>query len=210
MRLGVISDIHGDFSSLEKAWSHLHRLKVDRVVCAGDLVDYGPEPDRVVEFLTHHNIVAVRGNHDRWALRRGPNGIDEFGGATPNQASLDALGRLPPYALISEMRHVSVIVHGSPHSDMEFVQPYSHSAAQLEDYLQQLSADILIYGHTHEPAWYRCEKGLVMNPGSIASLPTVESSRSFAIIDMDAHTVTFHAVETGEEFEVQPWPVDEA
>ena len=71
MRLGLISDIHGDVAALERAWSHLTTMGVDQVVSAGDLVGYGPFPDRVIAFLNDHQIPSVRGNHDRWALSAG-------------------------------------------------------------------------------------------------------------------------------------------
>lgn len=205
MKLGLISDIHGDFQSLQQVWSRLVAAKVDRIVCAGDLVDHGPDPDRVVSFVMEQQILAVRGNHDRWALQRGPFGIDEFGGPTPSRATLDELERLPPFALIAEMSRVGVIVHGSPSSDMEFVNPHTHSALVLEGYLSQLNADLLVFGHTHKPAWYRGSKGLVVNPGSIASIPNLESSRSYAIVDLEALSVTFYKVETGEEVLVRSW-----
>ena len=83
MKLGLISDIHGDPIALELAWAHLTAMRVDRIVCAGDLVGYGPFPDRVVAFLQERQIPSVRGNHDRWALQRGPGVPDEFGGGTP-------------------------------------------------------------------------------------------------------------------------------
>ena len=70
MKLGLISDIHGDAVALELAWANLTVLGADRIVCAGDLVGYGPHPDRVVAFLAEHGIDSVRGNHDRWALER--------------------------------------------------------------------------------------------------------------------------------------------
>src|SRR3954447_17070940 len=95
MKLGLISDIHGDPLALELAWSHLMVLGADRIVCAGDLVGYGPFPDRVVAFLAEHRIDAVRGNHDRWALQRRPGEADPFGGGTPSEATLDGLGTLP-------------------------------------------------------------------------------------------------------------------
>ena len=72
MKLGLISDVHGDPVALELAWAHLTVLGADRIVCAGDLVGYGPPPDRVVAFLVEHGIASVRGNHDRWALRTRP------------------------------------------------------------------------------------------------------------------------------------------
>jgi putative phosphoesterase len=205
MKLGLISDVHGDPVALEKAWGHLTRMGADRVVCAGDLVGYGPSPDPVVAFFAEHRIVSVRGNHDRWALERGPGGIDEFGGGTPGPEALAYLGRLPFDLVVADGPRVVVVVHGSPRSDMEFVTRRTHPPAVLRGDLRELNADVLVTGHTHEPMWYRCDRGLVVNPGSLVSSPAVQSSRTFALLDLEALGVAFHDVETGREVEVGPW-----
>ncbi len=138
MKLGLISDIHGDPIALELAWSHLIVLGADRIVCAGDLVGYGPFPDRVSAFLRDRQIAAVRGNHDRWALERGLGVRDEFGGGTPSAETLEHLRSLPFDLLVSHGRTVGVVVHGSPRSDMEFVNRGSHVPEVLRDDLSDL------------------------------------------------------------------------
>src|SRR5271165_2698190 len=100
MKLGLISDIHGDPVALQLAWSHLTVMGADQIVCAGDLVGYGPFPDRVVAFMREHEIRSVRGNHDRWAVERGPGERDEFGGGTPSVETLEFLRELPPDLLV--------------------------------------------------------------------------------------------------------------
>ena len=205
MKLGLISDIHGDPIALELAWSHLIVLGADRIVCAGDLVGYGPFPDRVSAFLRDRQIAAVRGNHDRWALERGLGVRDEFGGGTPSAETLEHLRSLPFDLLVSHGRTVGVVVHGSPRSDMEFVNRGSHVPDVLRDDLSDLRCDLLVVGHTHQPMWFRCPEGLVINPGSVVSMPVVDSSRTFAVIDLDTLEPTFHDVETGRSVEVEPW-----
>ena len=205
MKIGLISDIHGDHGSLELAWAHLTVLKADRIVCAGDLVGYGPFPDRVAAFLTEHKIDSVRGNHDRWALERGPGVADEFGGAIPADATLEALKQLPADRRVEASGRVGVIVHGSPRSDMEYVTPWSHPPVVLRTMLGALRADFLVVGHTHQPMWYRCEEGLVVNPGAVVAKPFVSTSHTFALLDAEALSVTFHDVETGAEVAVEPW-----
>jgi putative phosphoesterase len=206
VKLGLISDVHGDPLALELAWSHLTVLGADQIICAGDLVGYGPFPDRVATFFTARKIPAIRGNHDRWALRRGPGGRDEFGGGTPGAETLAYLESLPRDRVCAHDGRIAVVVHGSPRSDMEFVTPETHPADRLHEYLTELTADLLVMGHTHVPAWHRCERGLVVNPGSVVSMPVVKTSRTFALVDMQALAVTFHDVETGSELRVEPWP----
>jgi putative phosphoesterase len=205
MKLGVISDIHGDPVALELAWSHLTVMGADRIVCAGDLVGYGPFPDRVVTFMCERQVSSVRGNHDRWALERGAGARDEFGGGTPNSETLDYLRDLPFDLLVSHQTTIAVVVHGSPRSDMEFVTRKSHPRTVLRQYLLDLKCEVLVVGHTHQPMWFRCEKGLVVNPGSVVSAARIDSSRTFALIDLDILEVTFHDVESGGKVAVEPW-----
>ena len=210
MKLGLISDIHGDPVALELAWSHLTVMGADRIVCAGDLVGYGPYPDRVVAFLAERQIASVRGNHDRWALERGLGVPDEFGGGTPSAETLQVLAALPFDLLVADLDQVGVIVHGSPRSDMEFIQRRTHPPSALRADLRALGADLLVVGHTHEPMWYRCNRGLVVNPGSVVSMPVVKkSSRTFALVDLTERSVSFHDVESGEMIPLDPWPEED-
>jgi putative phosphoesterase len=205
MKIGVISDIHGDPLSLELAWSHLTILGADQIVCAGDVVGYGPFPDRAVKFLESRKVQAVRGNHDRWAIERGPGLRDEFGGSAPSAKTIDVLAALPKHLVIEAGGRVVVVVHGSPNSDMEYVRRTTHGPAVLDDLLVELGADILVVGHTHAPMWYRGERGLVVNPGSVISMPVVRSSRTFALLDLELMTATFHDVESGRVLDVPHW-----
>jgi putative phosphoesterase len=206
MKLGLISDLHGDPVALELAWAHLTTMYVDRILCAGDLVGYGPFPDRVADFLRDKQIPSARGNHDRWALERGPGAADRFGSGTPGQSTIEYLSTLPPHLIVEVGTRVAVVVHGSPVDDMEFVTRPTHPPTVLRRYLRELACDLLVVGHTHKPMWYRAPSGrLVVNPGSVVSMPVVKTSRTFAVADLEASSVTFHDVETGEPVPLEPW-----
>jgi putative phosphoesterase len=205
--IGLISDVHGDPIGLELAWAHLTVMGVKTILCAGDLVGYGPFPDRAVAFLEEHRIPSVRGNHDRWALERGLDMPDEFRGGTPNAETLATLKRLEPSLVRDLDGEIVVVVHGSPRGDMEFIAPKSHPAEILRGYLETLDADVLVHGHTHRPMWYRSPEGrMVVNPGSIVSAPVVETSRTFSVVDLKARAIRFFDVESGREVDVPPWP----
>lgn len=206
MKLGVIADIHGDPVGLELAWAHLMVMGAERIICAGDLVGRGPFPERVIAFAKEYEIPTVRGNHDR-ATGLDPLGApDPFGGGPVSPESRRWLAGLPR-DLVMECppRRVLVMVHAGLADDLEFVTPKTHPAPVLEGFLAQVGADILVFGHTHEPGWHRSPKGLVLNPGSVVSLPGVRSSRTFAMLDTDLLSATFHDVETGEPVDVPPW-----
>jgi putative phosphoesterase len=205
MKLGLISDVHGDPVALELAWAHLTVLGADRIVCAGDVVGYGPWPDRAVAFLKEHAIDSVRGNHDRWALERGPGVRDPFRGGTPSALTLEYLAGLPFDRIIEADGRIVVVVHGSIRDDMEWVTRKDHPRAVLRGWLGDIGADVLVVGHTHEPMLCETDRGLVVNPGSVISVPVTTTSRTFALLDLATLAVSFHAVETGEPVEVRPW-----
>lgn len=63
----VVGDIHGCFSLLSEALDKLgFDYATDRLFSVGDLVDRGPENERVLEFLKYPWFYAVRGNHDQF------------------------------------------------------------------------------------------------------------------------------------------------
>ena len=44
MRQALISDIHGNLEALTAVLADIREQRVDRIVCLGDVVGYGPNP----------------------------------------------------------------------------------------------------------------------------------------------------------------------
>ena len=204
MKLGLISDIHADPVALELAWSHLTVMGADQIVCAGDLVGYGPFPDRVISFLREHQVSSVRGNHDRWALERGAGVRDEFGGGTPSAETLQHLRELPAELLIAHQETIGVIVHGSPRSDMEFVTRQSHPGRVLRSTSRTSTASSWSSATRINRCGFAARKDWSSTPARSFRGP-VDSSRTFAIVDLDVLEVSFHDVESGAPVDVEPW-----
>jgi putative phosphoesterase len=205
MKIGLVSDVHGDAETLVHALQVLRAHGAERIMSCGDLVGYGPHPDEVATVFAENAVRSVRGNHDRWALQRPAGTPDEFGGATPSAATLEFLRQLPSHLILTAGARRVVIVHGSPRSDMEFVLRRTHPPDRLRTDLVSLEADLLVVGHTHEPMWYRCDRGLVVNPGSVIALPAIRSSRSVAVVDLEYLTAGFYDAHSGRPIEVPPW-----
>jgi predicted phosphodiesterase len=60
----ILSDIHGNREALEAVLDHAQN-RYDRILCLGDLVGYGADPNFVVDWAREHVAAIVRGNHDR-------------------------------------------------------------------------------------------------------------------------------------------------
>ena len=48
-RFAVISDIHGNLHALQAVLARINQLDVDGIICLGDIVGYGPLPDRCID-----------------------------------------------------------------------------------------------------------------------------------------------------------------
>ena len=170
-RLGVISDLHADLRALQQALVQFDHLGADMVVCAGDVIDGGDQPEEVIDLLRERDIPTVMGNHDRWALARHDNGEPEHDGdARPLYMSADAINWLAslPKVWRKTIECVrAVVVHGTPLSDMDGIYP-GETGSELESWLAVAEADVLVVGHTHIPLLRHVSGGrLVVNPGAL-------------------------------------------
>jgi len=68
VRFGIISDIHGNFPALQAVLEALDHQKVAYVFCAGDVVGYGPHPEKCIRTVQRRGITCVRGNHDQYVI----------------------------------------------------------------------------------------------------------------------------------------------
>lgn len=87
MKLAVISDIHSDFPSLEKAVRIIKRSGIDQVICLGDIVGYsyhyadhldGRDPDACVSMVRDSCSHVICGNHDLHAVNKLPANHQEL------------------------------------------------------------------------------------------------------------------------------------
>ncbi|GAC1652370.1 MAG: hypothetical protein NVS9B12_01700 [Vulcanimicrobiaceae bacterium] len=82
MRYAVVSDVHSNLESLKVMLSKLE--SGDGLLCLGDMVGYGPNPNECVDLLRARCAAAVLGNHDVAA-------IDNFGVEYFNAAARAAI-----------------------------------------------------------------------------------------------------------------------
>ena len=69
----LISDIHGNLEALQAVFDHIDSQGIDRVICLGDLVGYGPDPEAVVDLVAERCEWSLSGNHDYAMLTEAVN-----------------------------------------------------------------------------------------------------------------------------------------
>ncbi len=64
MPQAVISDIHGDLKALKAVLADIDRRQIDRILCLGDIVGYGPNPCECLDLVGQRCVWSLMGNHD--------------------------------------------------------------------------------------------------------------------------------------------------
>ena len=168
MRYALVSDIHANWPAWCAVRDDLRAQQVDAVVCLGDVVGYGPSPQRVLADVRQYCDQLLLGNHEAAALGRLDLSI--FNDAARRAAEwtatqLDAesktfLNQLPMVAEDEDL----LFVHADP------VAPegwgYVETCKDAEACLAATTQRLIFVGHTHLPEVY------VRRPsGVMAQLP---------------------------------------
>ena len=196
MKIAIISDVHGNLPALEAAVADACARGAKRIICAGDLVGYGPFPSEVCGFVAANRIDCVSGNFDRKTIESIDNpGFFNRKMNARKRKVLDwtlkhvdgraqgLLRSLPQKIELKAAGHEMLIVHGSPDSDVDTIYP-SITSRGLESKLGGIRPGILACGHTHIPFARRMRGMLVVNCGS-AGFPVDGDPRpSFAMLEL--------------------------
>ena len=215
MRYLILSDIHANLEALEATLEHAED-QYDAMVCCGDLVGYGADPNDVTDWVRANIKHVVRGNHDKVAV-----GLEDLEWFNPHaRASAewtrkvltpenrDYLMRLPkgPFEVNSFQ-----IVHGSPLDEDEYLL----DVPEIEQAADYLEIAVSFFGHTHMQGGFHCHRNGVrrlpgpkakeerrvielepgelylLNPGSIGQPRDGDPRAAYAVYDSEARTVTF-------------------
>ncbi|MBZ0309574.1 MAG: metallophosphatase family protein, partial [Anaerolineae bacterium] len=142
MRIGLISDIHGDIKALNRAFDLLDN-RVEAIWCAGDLVGRGSHPNEVVEKVVGLGLPTVLGNHDEIALAMGSyysTREDSFLMCQPH--TLHLLKTLPRTYRTRIGGRTIVMVHGTPRSNAESISLMPAFRERALTWLNKIGADI--------------------------------------------------------------------
>lgn len=185
MKIVIISDIHGNFDALSTLQETYDELWV-----LGDLVNYGPEPEPVVNFVRSKASVVVRGNHDNSiglneaprcsarfqamaeATRRYTDSVLGFG-------PKDYLRNLPLRVESQRGKTRFYLCHAVP-SDPLFGYCEAESPRWLQE-ADSVDADVILVGHTHVPIVRTLGTRMMVNPGSLGQPKTGSPEARYAV-----------------------------
>jgi len=218
VRYLILSDLHANWEALQAVLADAPP-EYGHILCCGDVVGYGADPDLVTEWVRSHVANIVRGNHDKACA-----GLEDLEWFNPvarqsavwtqgiikpdNRAYLRDLGKGP------ERIDGFEILHGSPLDEDE----YLFSEAEVSQIAPYLDSPVSFFGHTHLQGGFLCHRNGVkrlksveagahdsvlelendmeymLNPGSVGQPRDGDPRAAYALYDSQARLVTFRRV----------------
>lgn len=181
MRYAILSDIHGNLDALQAVLADA-APRADALMCLGDVVGYGPEPEPCLELVAERAAVLVAGNHEHGVA--GLLDLDWFNDYARaalewTQTRLDDdhrryLAALPLVVDVGE----ATLVHASPAHPEEW--DYLVSAEDGFGAFAGFTTRLCFVGHSHRPAvWSLGSWGPEFRPGALDV--TIDAGRRYII-----------------------------
>ena len=213
MRHLILSDIHANLEALDAVLADA-KGRYDRILCCGDIVGYGADPDAVTAWARQNVDAVIRGNHDKACA-----GLEDLEWFNP-VARLSALWTMEHMDLpnIEWLRGLPqgpieeaglVLVHGSPLDEDEYLV----SELDVEQILPYLGGRVWVFGHSHLQGGFLCHRNGVqrirplvaasesmqletdqpwlINPGSVGQPRDGDPRAAWMLWDSDERVVTF-------------------
>jgi predicted phosphodiesterase len=216
VRIAVLSDIHGNLHALEAVLDSIARDSPDAVWCLGDLVGYGPRPNRCCVLVADRADICLIGNHDLGVLGR--LDLEDFSDDAAESARWTAsvlederrryLESLEPKAAQDDV----ALFHASARDPVwEYVlTPFAALASFAAS-----EARILLVGHSHVALAFtladqRLETTIapggteldlsrdarwILNPGSVGQPRDGDPRAAYLVLDLEARRADYRRVE---------------
>jgi len=175
MRVGLISDIHGNLLALEAVLAELERAELDRVVCLGDVVA-GPRANEALARIRALDCPVVMGNWDAWSIEGMPepaNDVErrlyDIGAYWAERLDDDErafIRTFVPRLALDLGGPTALCFHGSPASFDDWIVATTPDE-EVARMLHGFDAPVLAGGHTHLQMLRRYSASLFVNPGSV-------------------------------------------
>ena len=217
MKIGIITDIHSNIEALNVTLKRFKKEKVDKIICCGDIVGIGINPEETVQALIKLKdiLISVRGNHEKYLLEGLPKTVhddnrgmseEEINNHKWNQSKLSKESK----EFLKEMKYTRIIklagktiyiTHYSTKEDGSYKKiNKTPNIEESKEMFNNIDADIYLYGHTHTYSVNNDNNKWYINTGSLGC-PNESNIAQSGIIDINNDKITFKRVT--EEYNVE-------
>lgn len=208
MKFAVITDIHGNAQGLIAVLNEIDRMRdIEHIYCLGDMIGIGPDTNEVLNILfSRSDVSLITGNHDEavLALIKGEKHPESHLPAREHhqwianrmdQSFVPKLEKLPRVLKINIESHSLIFNHyhmdTGKMNDHISQDPFSSivepSLENMKTLFSNRREDVIFFGHHHPVHYFKGEKTLYVNPGSLGC--TFEPSAPYAIVNIDSNRI---------------------
>lgn len=211
MKAAVISDVHSNLEALNVVIKDIKKRRIKKILCLGDLVGYGADPNKCIELCFKESNLTVAGNHDWAALgKTDPSSFNpvaaeaiEWTKKRLTSANAKRLGTLQLTESVGDV----FLVHASPETPEVW-----HYLFRLEDFRKHFEffkQQVCFIGHSHIPgAAFQDANGYtdfirdnpfplingrryIVNAGSVGQPRDLDPRACYTIYDGNAKSIEF-------------------
>ncbi len=214
MKIVVVSDIHSNLEAFLSVLNDVSKEFFDLFVSLGDIIGYGPDPEKCIKLIDEERIISIKGNHERMLFRveervlanelaRRAIEWTEENISTKSKIFLDRLEEV--------YQHNDLLfVHGSPLDPDEYILRRGTAMRSIEE-IKRIGFKLCFFGHTHIPGIFyengsfiydddnnillEREKIYLINPGSVGQPRDRNRKASYLVFDTEKYSIKFRRVE---------------
>lgn len=182
-KLGIISDIHGNYPALLAVMEVLSKEHCDKILCLGDITGYYSMVNECIALLHKNNVFCLKGNHDSYLLGEGscPRSHSVMDCIHYQQRIikpeyLDWLKTLKP---VCKRENILAMHGGLDDSLDEYILAFDFAkAARLYPEVQ-----VFLSGHSHIQKVQQHERMVYCNPGAVGQPRDKNKDAAYAILN---------------------------
>ncbi|WP_261513025.1 metallophosphoesterase family protein [Chryseobacterium paludis] len=207
IQIAIFSDVHGNLPALEVVLNDINERGITQKFCLGDLVDFAPWGNEVIEIIKEKNIPCILGNHDERIAFDLPvvplnkhsqeETIARFSAIDHSKKYItdenkSFLAELPfhlklNYKIGKKYWNIQLV-----HSSLQSNDTYLYESENDKVFMEMLNAsqsDVLVMGHTHLSFKKQMEGKWAINAGSVGRSKEENRLASYLILTLDEEKI---------------------
>ncbi|HCN47539.1 MAG TPA: metallophosphatase family protein [Chryseobacterium sp.] len=229
IQIAVFSDVHGNLPALEVVLKDIEQRGIHQKFCLGDLVDFAPWGNEVIEKIKSLNIPCILGNHDERIAFNLPVFPLSKHSEEETKARFVAIDHSKKNITEANKKYLSELPFhlklnyktGNKHWDIQLL----HSSLESNDtylyesendevftnMLEDSKADLIVMGHTHLSFTKQFEnKKWAVNCGSVGRSKEANRLASYVILTLDDEKIIPEIVQLSYPLEETALQIEES
>ena len=207
MKIGIITDVHSNIIALNTVLNEFEKIKVDKIICCGDVIGIGPNPEETIQALIKRKdiLLAVRGNHEQYLLKGLPKNVHDDGRTmsleeidnhewTHSKLSENSKNFISQFKIsnIIEIEGKKIYINHYPSNENGIYKKHikKPTIKQNEEMFSEIDADIYIYGHTHTTSINNKNNKWYINSGSLGC-PIKSNIANAGILEINKNEICY-------------------